>query len=351
MPLNRPTLTEIYARVLADFDGRVGDIDPRLRASLVNILLNAHAGAANELHGQISYAADEAFPQSASEEIVHRFATTFGVTPVGAAAATGSATATGTNGTTIPSGTEFVRGDGVEYLSTGSVIVAGGTATVPVEAVVAAEDGNADTGTLLSFSQPIAGIDPTATVASPGLTGGVDAESLESLRARVLEHLARPPRGGAINDWEYWAYEQSADVTRVWVFPPDELSAEVFVFFVLDGQSPITATSPQLAAMQTYLDAKRPMGSRPDALTPTLVNLDVDVTITPDTAEIRAAVEAELEDMLLHDAAPAATIYVSRIREAISLATGETNHVLNSPALDQVAGVDELHVLGTVTFT
>lgn len=350
MPLNRPTLAEIYSRVLGDFDGRVGDIDPRLHASLVNILLTAHSGAANELHGQISYAADEAFPQSCSEEILRRFRSTYNVTPIEADAATGNVTATGDNGVEIPSGTEFVRGDGVEYLSTGSVIVAGGTATVPVEAVVAAAAGNADTGTLVAFSQPIAGIDPTATVASPGLTGGRDAESKDSLKARILDRLARPPRGGAINDWEFWAFEVP-DTTRVWVFSPEDLSAEVFIYFVLDGQSPITPDAGQLTTMQTYLDGKRPVGSRPQALAPTLVSLDLDVVIVPDTAEIRAAVTAEFADMLLRDAAPDGTIYVSRIREALSLATGEDNHILNSPTVDQVADYDELHVPGTITFS
>ncbi len=350
MPLNRPTLEEIYARVLGDFDGRVGDIDPRLRRSLIDILLKAHTGAANELHGQISYAADEAFPQSASEEIVRRFASTYNVPPVSAVAAAGIVTATGNDGVSIPSGTEFVRGDGIEYIATGTVIVAGGSADVPVEAIVAAEDGNAITGTLVAFSQPIAGVDSTATVAAPGLVGGVDSESVESLRARVLDRLARPPRGGATNDWEFWAFEV-ADVSRVWVYPPEELSAEVFIYFVLDGQSPITPTSPQLTAMQTYLDGKRPLGSRPQALSPVLVPLALDVVIIPDTAEIQAAVTAEYADMLLRDGAPDATIYVSRIREAISLATGEDNHILNSPTVDQVAGFNELHVPGVITFS
>ena len=42
---------------------------------------------------------------------------------------------------------------------------------------------------------------------------------------------------------------------------------------------------------------------------------------------------------------------MSHIREAISTAAGETDHVLTSPTADVVESATEIATLGTVTFT
>ena len=44
-------------------------------------------------------------------------------------------------------------------------------------------------------------------------------------------------------------------------------------------------------------------------------------------------------------------MFLSHIREAISLAAGEVDHVLAAPAADIAAGPGEMPVLGVVTFT
>jgi uncharacterized phage protein gp47/JayE len=89
---------------------------------------------------------------------------------------------------------------------------------------------------------------------------------------------------------------------------------------------------------------------------PTPVKLDFTISLTPDTTAARAAVQAELEDLLLREAEPedgdgSGTILVSHIREAISLAAGETDHALTAPAADVTLAAGEMSVMGTITWS
>ena len=75
------------------------------------------------------------------------------------------------------------------------------------------------------------------------------------------------------------------------------------------------------------------------------------VRLVTDTPAVRAAVQAELEDLFGRLATPmGTTLYRSNISEAISLATGETAHVLSVPAGDVVIPVGSVAVLGPVTW-
>ncbi len=75
------------------------------------------------------------------------------------------------------------------------------------------------------------------------------------------------------------------------------------------------------------------------------------IALAKDTPEIRAAVIAELNSLFLRDGIPSGTIHLSRISEAISIATGEYAHRLDAPTANIVLGNVELPVLGTVTWS
>lgn len=47
---------------------------------------------------------------------------------------------------------------------------------------------------------------------------------------------------------------------------------------------------------------------------------------------------------------PSGKVYLSRISEAISLATGEVAHQLRAPVTDVALGETELPVVGTITW-
>ena len=74
------------------------------------------------------------------------------------------------------------------------------------------------------------------------------------------------------------------------------------------------------------------------------------IALAKDTPEIRAAVTAELNSLMLRDGVPSGKVYLSRISEAISLATGEVAHQLRAPVTDVALGETELPVVGTITW-
>ena len=67
--------------------------------------------------------------------------------------------------------------------------------------------------------------------------------------------------------------------------------------------------------------------------------------LQPDSAEIRAAIIAELR-ICVRDAIPGGTLLVSHMREAISIAAGENDHVLVSPAGNVTCLPGELATFG-----
>jgi len=186
-------------------------------------------------------------------------------------------------------------------------------------------------------------------VAAPGLAGGADAESDARLLDRLLLRLRRPPHGGAAHDYVQWALEVPG-VTRVW--PVSESVGAVTVRFAVDGAPHGPApNSGEIAAVQAYIDARRPVTAEVTALAPVLLPVDVTLSVTPDTTAVRAAVVAGLEALFAREGAPGATILLSHVREAVSLSIGETDHVVAAPAADVEPGPGEMPVLGTVTFT
>ncbi len=351
MPLERPTITQLVDRIQADLAARIPGSDPRIRRSMLDVLARSLAGFVHGAYGFAASVAADLFPDTATSASLDRLAAIWGVARGEAAYSFGDATTTGTNGVVVPAGTVLVRGDGLQYTTQAAGTIASGTVTVPIRSVDASEAANAVASTPLYLQSPQGGVNSPMTVAAGGLVGGADQESDDSLRSSLIARISAPPQGGSRVDFERWTFEAEAAVTRRWVFDPASTSGLVTVSIICDEQSPITATAGQIAAVQAYLDARRPLGSRVSVGTPTLSNLNLTITgLSPDTTEVRAAIAAELRDMLIRDASPGGTVLVSRIREAISVAAGESDHSLTTPSANVSHSAGVLPVLGTITY-
>lgn len=350
MPFERPTLPELVSRAAADIESRLPGADAKLRRSNLNVLARTHSGAVHGLYGYIDFLSRQIFPDTAETSYLERWGAVWGIGRKPASFATGTVTFAGTDGTAVPAGTLLQRADGAEYATDAEVTIAGGTADATVTAQLAGADGNAAAGVELSLVNSIAGIEGTATVDADGLGAGADKETDASLRDRLLERIQRPPHGGAVRDYEAWAREV-AGVTRVWVAPLEQGAGTVTVRFATDdadgGPIPDAVT---VQAVQDLIDAERPVTAEVFVVAPIAVPLDPEIALNPDTTTVRAAVEAELQDLLRRDAKPGGTILESRIREAISIAAGESDHDLVSPTGDVTHAAGEMALLGTITW-
>jgi len=251
----------------------------------------------------------------------------------------------GSIGSEIEENTVMLRSDGVEYLVVDGGIFAGTTLTLTVEALQAGQAGNAEPGTTLSLSQTIDGVTSSAVVSGDGLTGGVDVESNDSVNQRIEDRVQNPPHGGATHDYETWAKE-IAGVTRVWVAPKELGAGKVTARFVRDNDTDIIPTESEVVAVQAHLDKVTPTTAKAYAVAPIAEPLDFDIRLTPDTPATRAAVKAELDDLIKRESEPGGTLLISHIREAISLAAGETDHQLLAPVANVVKTTGKMATLG-----
>ncbi|SPD73838.1 Baseplate J-like protein [uncultured Desulfobacterium sp.] len=351
MPFARPDLTTIIDWIASDLESRFTGADARLRRSFFNGIARALAGAVHGAYGFIEFLSEQVLPDKAEAEYMERWAQIWGVIRKAADAATGNVIFYGANGSVIPAGTILQRSDGAEFATDADVTIGSGTATGAVTASVAGEDGNTDEGKTLSLTTSLPGINGSATVAAGGLAGGAEIEQNDDLRYRLINRIQQPPHGGAAFDYEAWALEVEG-VTRAWVYPLHRGLGTVDVTFVMDDQEgSITPDAGTVQDVQDYIDERKPVTADVIVFAPTPVALDFEIQLSPDTTVVRAAVEAELADLLRREAEPDGTVPISHIREAISTAAGETDHDLISPVADVVSGSGELSVMGTITWS
>lgn len=349
MPFTRPTLQELVERISSDFQSRLQLNGAILRRSVVAVISRVLAGASHMLHGLISFLARQIFPDTSEVEFLERQANLFRIYRLPATYATGDVDLVGVDGSIIPDGTILQRADGLQYETLGEETITGGTATVEVTSFLAGDAANALAGTELNFVSPISGVDTVGVVASGALSSGTDRETDDALRLRLLERMQAPPHGGAGFDYVAWAKEV-AGVTRAWVYPEELGPGTVSVRFVRDNDADIIPDAGEVEAVQEYIDARRPVTATTTVVAPIPVDLDFEIALSPDNVVIRAAVAAELEDLLTREAEPGGTILVSHIREAISVAAGEYDHTLISPLTNVTHTTGEIAVMGEIVW-
>jgi len=351
MAFKRPTLSEIVSRIKGDIETRLST-GRLLVSGFLSIIATAYAGAVHLLHGHIEWGIKQLFPDTAEAEFLARWASIWGVSRTSAVYAAGSVTFTGpTDGTVIPTATRLKRSDGVFFRTDASGAIAGGTVDIAVTPVNAGITGDTEEGTLLELVTSIAGIDTSATTATGGITGGADSESDDSLRERLLDRIKQPPHGGAAFDYIKWAKEVSG-VTRAWVYPLAMGAGTVTLTFVLDDEAEIIPDAGKVAEVQAYIDddTRIPVTATLTVFAPTAVPLDLDITLTPNTAEVQAAVENSVKDLIRREAEPGGTILISQLREAVSIAAGESDNVITSPTADVTHASADIATFGVITW-
>lgn len=346
MSFTRPSLSDLISRTRSDVLSRLG-LDDSLRRSDAEVYARVCAGAAHALYGYIDWLSRQIIYDSAEAEYLERWASIWGVTRKSAAAATGTVSVVASVGAVIPAGTAFQSLDAVQYETDADVVIAASPTTVAITAVAVGAGGNRTAGQTLSLVSPVAGVQSSATASE--LSGGADAETDDALRGRLITRIQKPPQGGSADDYVTWALEV-AGVTRAWCYPLERGLGTVVVRFMRDDDSDPIPGVTAVAAVQSYLDALRPATAALTVLAPVAAPLAFTLSVTPSTAKVKAAVEAELADLILREAVPGGTLPISHIRAAISAAAGESDYLLASPVTDVVAGTGKIITMGAVTW-
>lgn len=349
MSFDRPTRSAIIARIGADFTSRLSGADSRVPRNNIDVQGKVYAAAIDSLYAAIALQA-RFFPAPDNAEANARWGSILNVPKKAPTSAAGPAGLVGTNGITAPAGSVLLRVDGARFTIDADVTIAGGVASPALTAELPGSAGNTDTGQQLTFLSPIAGINAVATVAAPGLAGGADEELEADYCGRILERMRTPPAGGTAADYERWAKEVPG-VTRAWVTPNASGLGTVLVQFVMDGRVDIIPAGGDVTAVDDYIADRRPVTADVTVSAPIATPLDFTFSaITPTSVEVEAAVEAELRDLLSREAEPGGTILISHIREAISIAAGESDYVLTTPNANVTVAAGHISTMGTVTW-
>lgn len=350
MPFDRPTLPELTELTQADMEARLPGAEVRLRRSMLGVLSRVQAGGLHGVYGYVDYLARQLFADTAEAEYLERWASIWGINRKAAGTAVGAVTFTGAVDSEIPSGLVLRRADGLEYVTTASgTIGPDGTIQVSAQAAATGSDYNADPGIKLALAQAVTGVQSTG-LASAGLTGGAEEEADDDLRSRLLTRLRQPPHGGASFDYVSWALEQPG-VTRAWCSPREMGPGSVTVRFMMDDTyADGIPQAGDVDAVADDIEAHRPVTAEVYVVAPVPTPLDMSIRVTPNTTEVRAAVAAELADLLAREAEPGGTLLLSHLREAVSSAVGETDHAITAPTADVLHAPGEIPVLGNITW-
>lgn len=329
MPLSNPAFETILERIRADFEGLLTGADAHLPTTIEAVEAIVLARGVKDLYENHGFLADEINPLKCSANQLRFWGDLLQVYRIEATKGSYPYEFTGTNGTGIPAGTAVVRSDGKEYETTALVTIAGGVATATIIAAQSGTASNLTNGQTLTLKSAIAGVDAEGTVQAGG-TDAIDLEDLEVWRGRVLQALREPN-----NKYETWALGVSG-VTRVWVRARARGNGTVDIYFVRDGDgygNAILPSGAEVAAVQTVIDNNRPPTADVLVKAPAEKALTLTVKLSPNTAAVQAAAEAQLQAMLLREAEPedgagSGKILLSKIDEAIALATGEDDHLI-----------------------
>lgn len=357
MAYDRPTVGELSDQQVVDLSSRLGVQQEQVKRSNAGVLAKVQAGGLHGLHGHLSYIVDQAFEDTADIEYLRRRGNARGIFEKSATKAAGARVVSGVDGSAVAVGEVLQRADGQQFeVSTGATIESG-TASIQVVALVAGDAGNTADSEPLSFVTPLAGVESVSL--SGELVGGADAESVEAYRQRVLADIREPAHGGNDTDYDKWVRSTpNVNVHRVWVMRKWMGRGTVGVFFTVNGgEIPDAAT---VALVQDWVVDRE--GALANVigdvfiLAPTPVVVPVVVSgLNPDTPAVREASAFELADLFVRsanveDGNGKATLLLSHLREAISIASGERDHVVSSPESNVAFNAGELPVFGGVTW-
>lgn len=362
MPWSTPTLGELRRLNRDHIAAFLPGADASVPNSVLRVLSDANAGLAALTLQYLDWLARQLMVDTAELEWLDRFGQIWLGGRKAATFAEGTALLEGTAGTIVPTGTRLTQsGNAIEYETTAEVTLTGSPTTVALTALTAGVAGNQPAGSSLTVSTAISGLNAAAE--SGEIEGGVDAESDENLRARILDRIRKPPMGGDADDYVAWALEVPG-VTRAWTSPMEMGAGSVTVRFMMDELRADNDGFPlpdDVEAVQAHIDSLRPVTVK-DLFVLAPIPEPIDFTIDNlvlDSAETRFNLEAAVAVMLNERARPAfavngvaqdaQTIHREWVSAAVLSASGVesfdltmTDHVM--PSKGHIA------VPGTVTY-
>ena len=358
MPWSTPTLKETR-RLTRDYVLSQLGAKAMIPNSVLRIMSDAMAGLTHLTLLYLDWLAKQLMPDTAEQEWLDRHGQIWLVNADGskgrkmATYAYGTLQFEGLPEAIIPSGTLLVGANSIRYQTTEEgQIGLDGFGTAPVVALTAGVDGNMPDGTSLSMVETVYGI--TAAETFGDMSGGVNQETDDQLRERILFRIQNPPMGGSQADYVRWAMAVPG-VTRAWAAVEIGPGTMTVRFLTDDEDKKMTGadmpTEAEIETVAEYINSKRPVTVKDCfVLAPLIQYYDITISnLYNDTPTVRARIEASIAEMEFRKAKPGQTMYRSWVDEAISQAVGEETHELTFETV-VMPNPATMPVLGTVLY-
>lgn len=219
MPVVIPTTSEIAAQNVANFEASLGQSVPLNDKAFYRVLSAIEAGlsTANYKHAVDRIA--QTLALTATGDDLDRIGSNYGVERKSAIAAVIEINQPAANGTSIPVSLDYVGdSNGIRYINNATVVAGGGLgADLECTCEIPGADGNLTAGDTLTIGRQIAGITSTTATFTTAVTEGVDRESDEVYRRRVLQEIRTVGGGGNAVDYRTWS-EAVTEVFRTFPF-------------------------------------------------------------------------------------------------------------------------------------
>jgi uncharacterized phage protein gp47/JayE len=231
---------------------------------------------------------------------------------------------------------------------------------VEVQSVEEGSDKNLTSGTILTLVTPIAGVNESAFVALDGIRGGVDEETEDNLKDRLLEKRANPVAN--FNEGAVIQFAKSVpSVDKVFVLPITPFpGAATIYFFVKDTVNRIPSAS-QITQVRNAILANLPITNDPDNIfvsAPNTVSVShVIDSLAPSTQTMKDAIGANLSAFYVDQVNIGQDITLDQIKLTVQSTqdpvTGEfpTFFTLTTPSSLTIIASDEIAIYGGVSFT
>lgn len=346
------TLEELYQELAAEFQSRTG-----LSAAGCGDLAARFYAVAAQLYGlyaQEEWTRRQCFPQTAEGDELDKHGWMRSVFRREAVAACGTVRffADGDRklAVQIPAGTVCMTAGGVRFVTLeGAVIPAGETQVdVPVQAAQAGSAGNVPAGTVLFLAVPPLGV---VACSNPGsMTGGLDRETDDSLRERVLDSYRRLANGA--NSAFYHQSAMAFDgVGAVTVLPRNRGVGTVDLVVAAQTGMP---EEELLAQLQEHFDSVREIAVDVQVLAPTARSVDVAVTVSAvqgaDFSAVAARVESAVKNWFIGERL-GLPVLRAELTALLFGVEGVANCTVTLPDSDTAGESTTLPVLGTLTVT
>jgi uncharacterized phage protein gp47/JayE len=345
MPWQTPTLKDTRKLTRDYVLSQLGAV-AMIPNSVLRIMSDAMAGLTHLTLLYLDWLAKQLMPDTAEQEWLDRHGVIWLTNADGskgrkaATYAKGTLQFEGNEGVIIPIGTLLIGSNGLQYqTTTEGALGPGGLSNVEAVALTAGVDGNLLDGTSLTFADTsIPGV--TTVICLGDMSGGVDTETDEQLRERILQRIQNPPMGGSEQDYVRWALAVPG-VTRAWAATEMGVGT-ITVRFLMDDLYPDNHGLPQpddIAVVAAYMDEMRPVTVK-DIWVDGPIPFFYSITITElslDTVDTRGRIQTSIEEMEFRRSRPGQTMYRSWIDEAICNAIGEEHHELLFETLEMPA--------------